>query len=155
MCACSWGSEAAVFIAVDEDVTQIIVQTELQETIARACDGPTVLFMMLHDQAMIFGAVTKSAIVVGASTGAVLNTQNVIMIMYHLMQQCGTDFFNGTSKGTGSNVDLMGGTFLLIHVSSRKEKWPYARGVLCMVIVGFASTDSKNSWFIRSKIRFR
>ena len=28
------------------------------------------------------------------------------------MQQCGADLFNGTGQCTGSNVDLMGGTFL-------------------------------------------
>lgn len=112
MCAGPCDSEAAVLVAVDENITQVIVQAELQEAVTGACDGPSILFVMIYDQTMSHSAVPESAVMVGASTGTVLDTLNVIMIVHHLMQQCGTDFFDGTSQGTGSNVDLMGGTFL-------------------------------------------
>lgn len=112
MCAGSSDSKTAVFIPVDENVTQIVVQAELQETVAGACNGPSVLVVVAHDQAMILCAIPESAVVVGTSTGTVLDAQNVIMVVHHLMEQCGTDFFDGAGKGTGANVDLMGGTFL-------------------------------------------
>ena len=108
MCAGSCDSVAAVFVAVDQDVTQVIVQAELQETVTGACDGPSIFLVVFYDQAVILCAVSESAIVVCASSGAVLDSQEVIMVVHHLMQQCGTDFLNGTGKCTGANVDLVG-----------------------------------------------
>ena len=108
MCAGSCDSVAAVFIAVDQDVTQVVVQAELQEAVAGACDRPSVFLVVFYDQAVILCAVTESAVVVCASSGAVLDSQEVIMVVHHLMQQCGTDFLNGTGECTGANVDLVG-----------------------------------------------
>ena len=108
MCAGSCDSVAAVFIAVDQDVTQVIVQAELQETVTGACDGPSIFLVVFYDQAVILCAVSKSAVVVCASSGAVLDAQEVIMVVHHLMQQCGTDFLNGTGECTCANVDLVG-----------------------------------------------
>ena len=112
MCAGSCDSVAAVFIAVDQDVTQVIIQAELQETVAEGCDRPSVFLVVVYDQAVILCAVTESAVVVCASSGAVLDSQEVIMVVHHLMQQCGTDFFDGTGKSTGTDVDFVGGTLL-------------------------------------------
>ena len=112
MCACSCASVAAIFVAVDQDVTQVIVQAELQETVAGACDGPSVLVVVDHDQTMFYGTVPESAVVVSTSTGTILDTIDIAVVVHHLMQQCGADFFNGTGQGTGSNVDLVGGALL-------------------------------------------
>ena len=86
MCAGACNSVAAVLVAVDENVTQIIVQTELQETVTRACDGETILGMMIHNQTMRFSTVTESAVVVGSSTGTVLNTLDVIVVVHHFVK---------------------------------------------------------------------
>ena len=112
MGAGSSDSVAAVFVAVYENVTQVIVQAELQKTVTGACDCETVLGVMIHNQTMCFCAVTETAIVVSTSTGTVLDSQNVIVVVHHLMQQCGADLFDGASQGTCSDVDLMGGTLL-------------------------------------------
>ena len=87
MCAGSRDSVTAVFVPVDENVTQVIVQAELQKTVTGACDCPSVFVVMIHDQTMSFCAVTESAVVVSSSTGTVLDTQNVIVVVHHLMQQ--------------------------------------------------------------------
>ena len=100
MCAGACNSVAAVLVAVDENVAQIVVQTELQETVAGACDGETVLGVMIHNQTMGFCTVPEFAVVVGTSAGTVLNAQNIIMVVHHLMQQCGTDFLNGAGEGS-------------------------------------------------------
>ena len=42
MGAGSCDSEATVFVAIDQNVTQVIVQAELQETVTRACDCPSI-----------------------------------------------------------------------------------------------------------------
>lgn len=96
MCAGACDSVAAVLVAVNENVTQIVVHAELQETITGACDCPSILFVVIHDQSVILGTVSESTVVVGSTTGTVLDTQNVIVVVHHLMQQCSADFFNGT-----------------------------------------------------------
>ena len=79
MCTRACDSVAPMFVAVDENVTQVIVQAELQKAVARACDCPSVLVVMIHDQTMSFGTVPESPVMVGTSTGAVLNVIDVIM----------------------------------------------------------------------------
>jgi hypothetical protein len=108
----SCDSVAAVFVAVDQDVTQVIVQAELQETVTGTCDCPSVLVVMIHDQTMSFCAVPEFAVVVSASTGTILDSQNVIVVMNHFVKQGGTDFFDGTGKGTGSNIYFVGSALL-------------------------------------------
>ena len=112
MCAGACDPVAAVFVAVDENVTQIIVQAELQEAVAGACDRPSVFVVVIHDQTVCFCAVPETAVVVSAATGTVLHTVDVIVIVHHLMQQRGADVFDRTGQGTGSDVDLMGGPLL-------------------------------------------
>lgn len=112
MCTRAWDSVAPIFVAVDQNVAKIIIQAELQKTVTGACDCETVLGVMIHNQTMCFCAVTETAIVVSTSTGTVLDSQNIIVVVHHLMQQCGADFFNGAGKGTCSDVDFMGGTLL-------------------------------------------
>lgn len=85
MCTGSGDSESTILIAIDEYVTQVIVQAELQETVTGACDCPSVLVVMIHNQTMGMGTVSKSAVVVGAASGTVLDTQNVIVVVHHLV----------------------------------------------------------------------
>ena len=47
VCACSSDPVSAVFVPIDEDVTQIVIQAELQETVTGACDCPSVLVVMM------------------------------------------------------------------------------------------------------------
>ena len=42
-------SESAVFVAVDENVAQIVIQTELQQTVTGACECPSVFIVVVHD----------------------------------------------------------------------------------------------------------
>ena len=112
MCACSCDPETAVLITVDKNVTQIIVQAELQETVTGMRDSPSVLVMMIYKQAMSVGTVTESAVMVSTATRTILNAQDIIMVVHHLMQQRCTDLFYWAGQSTGTNVDLMGGTLL-------------------------------------------
>ena len=112
MCTGACDSIAAILVAVDEDVTQVIVQAELQETVTGACDCPSVLVMMSHNQTMRFCAVPESAVMVSSSTGTVLDAIDVAVVVHHLMQQCGADLFDRTGQGTGTQIDLMGSALL-------------------------------------------
>ena len=86
MRACSCASVAAVFVAVDQDVTQVIVQAELQETVTGTCDGETILGVMIHDQSVSFSAVLEFPVVVGASSGTILDAVHKAVVVHHLMQ---------------------------------------------------------------------
>ena len=99
---------AVELIPVDQDVAQIVVQTELQETVAGTGDRPPVLVVVFHDQAAGFGAVPELAVVVGATSGAILNAVDEVVVVNHLMQKRGANLLDGSRKGTGSDVDLMG-----------------------------------------------
>ena len=112
MCAGSGDPETAALVAIDEYVTQVIVQAELQKTVTGACNCPSILFVMIYDQTMSHNAVPESAVVVSTATGAVLDAQNIIMVVHHLMQQCGTNLFDGTGQGTGTKINLMKSAFL-------------------------------------------
>ena len=112
MCTGTSDSESEGFIPVDQNVSQVIVQAELQKTVTGACDCPSVLVMMIYDQAMGMGTVTESAVVVRAATGAVLDSQNIIVVVHHLVKQCGADLFDGASQGACSDVDLVGSALL-------------------------------------------
>ena len=61
-------------------------------------------------------------VVVGSPSGTILHTQDVIVVVYHLMQESGTDFLNGFCQGYSTNVDFMACTILAdLGVISRGE----------------------------------
>lgn len=107
MCAGSRDPVTAVFVPVNEDVAQVIVQAELEQGIAGTGNRPAVFVVMIHDKAMSFGAVPELSVVICPASGAVLDTQNVIVVVYHFVEQGGGDFLNGTGQGTGSDVDFV------------------------------------------------
>ena len=112
MCAGFCDPVTAVFVAVDENVTQLIVQAELEQDIAGTGNRPAVFVMMIHDKSMSFGAVPEFPVVIRPASGAVLDTQNVIVVVHHFVELGGGDFLDGAGQGTGSNVDLVGSALL-------------------------------------------
>ena len=86
MCACSCDSVSAVFVPVDKNVAQVIVQAELKQHVTRTCDGPSVFVMMSNDQSVIFSAVLEFPVVVGASSGTILDAVHKAVVVHHLMQ---------------------------------------------------------------------
>ena len=83
MCAGSCDAERGKLVPVDENVRQVIVQAELEQGIVGTGDRPAVLVMMIHDQTMGFCAVPEFTVMVGTTPGTVLDTFDVIMVMYH------------------------------------------------------------------------
>ena len=108
MGAGSGDSVAAELIPVYQNVAQVIVQTELQEAVAGAGDCPSILVMVIHDQTVSFRTVPEFPVVVGAAPATVLNAANVVVIMYHLMEQRGAHFFDGARQCSCANIDFMG-----------------------------------------------
>lgn len=107
MCTCSGDPVTAAFVPVDENVGQVIVQTELQETVTGTGDGPTVFIVVFHQKAMGLCAVTESPVVVCPASGTVLDAIYVIVVVHHFVQQCGGDLFDGTGQGSGTNIDFV------------------------------------------------
>ena len=110
MCAGSRDSATAVFVPVDENVTQVIVQTELEQGIAGAGNRPTVFVVMRYHQTVSQGTVPEFPVVICPASGAVLNAQDVIVVVHHFVEQGGGDFLDGSSKRTCADVDLMEST---------------------------------------------
>ena len=86
MCAGSCNPETAVFIPVDQDVPKIVVNAEAKQIVTGMGDGPTVFVVVVYDQTVSFCAVPEFAVMVGAASGAILDTLNVIVIMYHFVE---------------------------------------------------------------------
>ena len=82
-------------IPIYQNVAQIVVQTELQQTVTGRGMRPSVFFAVAHAQAARFGGFLKAAVVVCIAPAAILNTVFIIEVMYHFMQQCGGDFLIG------------------------------------------------------------
>ena len=95
MCTSTGDSVTKEFVSVDQNIAQIVVQAELQERIAGTCDRPSVFVMVINDQAARFGCCLEFAVVVGIAAATVLNAANVIVVVYHLMQQRGGNFLDG------------------------------------------------------------
>ena len=105
-------SVTAVFVPIDENVAQVIVQAKLEQGIAGAGNRPAVLVVMIHNESMSLGAVPEFLVVICTASGAVLDAQNVIVVVYHFVEQGGGDFLDGAGQGTGSDVDLVGSALL-------------------------------------------
>ena len=107
MCACSCDPIGAVFVSVDQNVAQLIVQTELQEAVTGGSMRPTVFVAVVHAQAARFGGFLESLVVVGVTPAAILDTVLIVEVMYHFMQQRGSDFFDGSCQRSCTDVDFV------------------------------------------------
>ena len=86
MCAGACDSVATVFVPVDENVAQVVVQAELEQGVTGACECPSVFVVMINDQTVGLCAVPEFTVMVGAASGTVLNTVDVAVVVHHLMQ---------------------------------------------------------------------
>ena len=109
-CAAHRDSDAVVFVPVDENVGQVVVQTELKQAIAGRGDRPAVFVMVIHNQAVGLCAVTETTVMVSAASGAILDPVHIAVVMHHFMKQGGCDFLDGPCQSTGTDVDLVSGT---------------------------------------------
>ena len=100
--------EAAVFVAVQQNVGQVILQDELQKLVTGGGVRPAVFVGVGDNQATGFGGVPETAVVVCAATGAVLYAVDEVVVVNHLVEQGGGNLFDGAGQGSGSDVDLMG-----------------------------------------------
>ena len=63
---------------------------------------------MLHDQAVFLCCLFEPLVMIGASSGRVLDPMYIAVKMDHFMKQGGADVLDGSCQGPGSKVDLMG-----------------------------------------------
>ena len=110
--SCSSNLETTELIAIQENVCQVILQNHFEKLVAGAGDRPSILVMVIHNQAMGFGCVPELSVVVGVASAAILDPIHMVVIVNHFMQQCGGDFLNGSREGSSTNVDFMGSTQL-------------------------------------------
>ena len=106
--SCSTNLETCVFIPVQENISQTILQDKLQETVRRGGSCPAIFLIMVNQKPMCFSRSLEMLVVVGSPSGTILHTLDVIVVVYHLMQKSGTHFLNGSCQGSSTNVDFMG-----------------------------------------------
>ena len=107
MSACSSDLETAELIPIDKNVAQFVLQNHFQEVIAWSCDCPTILVMVIDNQAMGESCVSELPIVVGVASAAVLNTLHIVVVVNHLVKKGGCHFLNGSGEGSCSDVDFV------------------------------------------------
>lgn len=107
MCACSCDLIAAVLVAVNQNVAQVIVQTELKQTVAGACDRPAVFGVVLYIQPVFFGTISETSVVVGVAPAAILYAHLMVVVVNHLMEEGCGNFLNRAGQSSSPNVNLM------------------------------------------------
>ena len=100
--------EAAVLVAVQQDVGQVVLQNHFQKLVAGSGVRPSVLLGVGDNQATGFGGIPELAVVVGVAPAAILNPVDMVVVVNHLMQQRCGDLLNGAGQGSGSDVDFVG-----------------------------------------------
>ena len=112
MSTCASDLEAAELVPIDKNVAQLVLQNHFQKLVARTGDRPTILVMVIDNQAMSQGCISELAVVVGIASAAMLNTIHMVVVVHHLVQQGGCHFLNGSGEGSCSDVDFVGGSQL-------------------------------------------
>lgn len=98
----------AEFVSGQQDVGQVVLQHELQQTVSGSRVAPTISVRVCHNQIPFQTSFQESLVVVSATSGTVLDSMEMIQIVYHLMEHGRDHLLNGTGKGPCSNIDLMG-----------------------------------------------
>ena len=104
----SGDTKPAELVSVYQNIAQVIIQAELQQAVTGSSDCPPILVMVFYNQAPGLCAVPKFPIVIGAAPAAILNAAHIIVVVYHLMQQCSANFFNGARQRSRANIDFVG-----------------------------------------------
>ena len=98
---------AAELIPVYQNVGQVIIQTELQQTVTGRGMRPSVFVAVVYYQAACLGCCFESLVVVSVAPAAILNAIYIIVVVYHLMQKSGTNFFYWPCNSAGTQIYLM------------------------------------------------
>ena len=107
VCACSGYTITKEFVSVYQNVAQVIIQTELQETVTGRGMRPTVFVAVTHAQAARFCGFLEPLIVVGVAPAAILYPMLIVVIVHHLMQQSGGNFLDGARQCARADIDFM------------------------------------------------
>lgn len=107
MCARACDSVTAELVAVEQDVTQVVVQAELEQLVTGRGVRPSVLVAVFYAQASLFGCGLEPLVVVGVASTAILNAVDVVVVMHHLVEQGGTYVFDGACQSACADVDFM------------------------------------------------
>ena len=106
--ACARDLEACELVAIQQNISQVILQNHFQKLVAGACDRPAVLVVVVNDQTVGEGCIPELSVVVGVASGTILNAVNMVVIVYHFMQKGGCHFFDGSGKCACADVDFVG-----------------------------------------------
>ena len=104
---------------------------------------PSVFVAVVNNQAAGFGCCLESFVVVCIAPAAILNAADVIVVVYHLMQQRGAHVFDGARQCSRADIDFMCAAQLGNPCIFPEGEVAVCLGVDWMVIVGLECVDSK------------
>ena len=100
--------ETAVLVAVQQNIGQVIVKTELKQFVTGGSVRPSIFVAMLYAQATLFRSSLEPLVVVGVAAAAILNAVDVVVVVNHLMQQRCYHALDVPAQSSCANVDFMG-----------------------------------------------
>lgn len=107
MCARACDPVTAELVAVEQDVAQVIVQTELEQLVSGGGVRPSIFVAVFYAQATLFRSNLEPLVVVGVAPTAILDAVDVVVVMHHFVKQSGAHALNRTGKGTCADVDFV------------------------------------------------
>ena len=63
---------------------------------------------MVNDQTAGFSGFLEAAVVVSIASAAILDAVDIVVIVYHLMQEGGADLLYGSAEGARAQIDFVG-----------------------------------------------
>ena len=98
----------AVLVSGQQNVGQVVLQHELQQTLSGSGVAPAVLVRVRHQQIPFQTGFQEPLVVIGPASGTVLNATDVVQVVDHLMEHGRDHLLDGTGKGSRTDVDLVG-----------------------------------------------
>lgn len=98
----------AEFVSGQQNVGQVVLQHELQQTVSGSRVAPAVFVRMRHHQIPFQTSFQESLVMIGPTSGTVFDAVDIAPVVDHLMDHRRNDILNGTGKGPCSYIDLVG-----------------------------------------------
>jgi hypothetical protein len=77
--------EAGELVAIDEDISQAVLQNEVQEGITGGGVRPSIPIAVGYTKTVLFGRLFETPVMIGVAAGTVLYTKGVIIVVNHLV----------------------------------------------------------------------
>ena len=112
-CASTMGTSSSytdtvVFIPIDQNICEAVFQNKVQKIISGMGNRPALFGVVVNEKSTVFCNFLESLVVVGAVSAGVFDLMEVAVVVNHFVKQSRADMFDGSGKGSGSDIDFVG-----------------------------------------------